>query len=119
MNPRIRTALMALIFWLVFGLGVVVTLLGQLGGIILFAFSGDEALRDWIYRTGKGTDGINNAAWFGGNPKETISSHTGRWYASGRADIPLKFRFVKWLTDRFEQDHVLKAIEQPFEGEPL
>ena len=125
MNPRLRTALMAFIFWLVFGIGVVLTLALQLIGIILFAFIGDEDLRDWIYRTGKGTDGINNAAWFGGNPKETISSHTGRWYQhavdnpADHVEIPLRFRFVRWLTDHFEQGHVIKAIEKPFEGEPL
>jgi hypothetical protein len=26
---------------------------------------------------------------------------------------------VRWLTDVFEEDHVVKAIEEPFKNQPL
>lgn len=121
--PRLEVVILGLLFWIVFGLGTVITLAGQLVGIGAYALFGYEAARDWVYSTGKGTDGINNAAWFGGNAKETISSHTGRWIVSalasnGQLKVPLKFRFVNWLTGLFETDHCVKAIEAPFIGQP-
>ena len=120
MKNQLRTALMALIFWLVFGIGVLATLVGQLFGIAVYALTGNEVVRAWVYRTGKGMDGVNNAAWFGGNAKEVISSHAGRWLrdTSGRP-VPWRFRFVILITDLFEKNHTIKAIEEPFKDEPL
>lgn len=116
---RLKVVLIGLLYWFVFGAGTLVTLVGQLLGIAVYGCFGSEAVRAWVYATGKGTDGINNAAWFGGNAKETISSHAGRWFVSGRTDVPLRFRAVKWITDRFDSGHVTRSIEDPFRDEPL
>ncbi len=119
MATQFQTAALGFLFWLVFGTGTLITvLIGQPLGIIAYALTGSDGIRDWVYRTGKATDQLCNAAFFGGNPKETISSHAGRWVLSGR-DVPARFRLVRWITDKFEQNHVLFAIESPFMGEPL
>lgn len=125
MDIRVKQVALGFAFWFVFVIPGVLCLILQPVGIAVYAL-GNDNIRAWIYRTGKALDQFNNAAWFGGNPKETISSHTGRWYqAEHRTNgavplaIPLRFQFVKWLTDLFEIDHVLKAIEEPFNDEPL
>lgn len=115
---RLRIAILGMLFWIVFSCGVLLTLACQFCGIFKFLLTGSESERVWVTKTGKGTDALNNAAWFGGDQRETISSHTGRWVASGKP-LPPKFRFVRWLTDLFEEDHAVKAIEAPFRSEPL
>ena len=118
MSKTIRTSLMGLIFWAVFAPFAILTIALQPLLILIYAFSPSDKIRDWVYRTGKAIDQLDNAALFAGNPKETISSHTGRWYASGR-EVPLKFKVVHWITNLFEKDHVIKAIEEPFRDAPL
>lgn len=115
---RIKVAILGLLFWVVFGIGAILTLICQLFGILIYAVTGSDAVRAWVTKTGQGTDGLNNAAWFGGDPRETISSHTGRWIASGKP-VPLRFRFIHWLTNLFEEDHAVKSIQAPFRNEPL
>lgn len=115
---RLRITILGLLFWLVFSPGVVLTLVCQFYAIVKYLFTGSESARAWVTKTGQGTDALNNAAWFDGDQRETISSHTGRWVESGQP-LPLKFRFVRWLTDLFEQDHAVKAIEEPFKNQPL
>lgn len=115
---RLRIVVLGLLFWIVFGIGTLATLLGQFIGIFAYAVTGRDGIRDWVTRTGQGTDGLCNAAFFNGDPRETISSHTGRWILSGQP-MPLKFRFVNWLTNLFETNHPLKAIQAPFMGQPL
>jgi len=119
MSPRARQVAMGMIFWLAFAPAALLTILLQPLLILIYAV-GNDHIRDWIYRTGKAIDQLDNASIFGGHPKETISSHTGRWLldTSGRP-IPLKFRFVNWLTNLFEKDHCIKAIEEPFKNLPL
>lgn len=120
MITRTQQTVVALLFWIVFGAGAVLTISGQLIGIAVFAVTGNDGVREWVFRTGKAVDQLNNAAWFSGHHKETISSHAGRWYLdmSGRP-IPYRFRFVKWLTDLFEKNHVINAVEEPFLNLPL
>lgn len=115
---RLKIAILGLLFLFVFGAGVMLTLIGQLVGIGVYLCNGSDVVRSWVTGTGQGIDGVNNAAWFGGDPRETISSHTGRWIISTQP-MPLKFRFVHWLTDLFETDHCVKAISSPFLKEPL
>ena len=104
-------------FWLVFSPIAILTIILQPVFIIVYAV-GNEHIRDWIYRTGKSLDQLDNASIFGGLPEETISSHTGRYILSGQL-LPVKFRFVRWLTDLFEKDHCINAIEPPFVGKEL
>ena len=123
MKSRVGKALAALLMWLLFTIGTALIRALQPFAIVLWAATGNEFLRDWVYRTGKGADQENNASWFAGDHKETISSHVGkRVYfhykfpaAANRfwhfAPPPPAMRFVRWLTDKFEQHHVFKAIE--------
>ena len=120
-----RASILGLLFWLVFGTGTLLVLVCQFVGIIVYLCTSNESIRAWVTRTGQGTDALNNAAWFSGDQRETISSHAGRWYQyvidnpAEDVKIPLRFRFVRWLTDKFEPGHVIKVIEEPFIGKPL
>ena len=117
MIARLRQAALGFLFWLAFGIPVLIALALLPVAIVAFA-CGAENIRPWVYRTGKALDQTVNAVLFGGHSKETVSSHTGRWIVSGRP-IPLQFRAVWMLTDLFEHDHAVKAIEEPFVNEPL
>ena len=114
---RIRQVLLGLLFWVAFGPLAIVLILALPVGIVLYGF-GNDNIRAWVYRVGKALDQTDNAGYFGGNPKETISSHTGRYIASGKL-LPIRYRFVRWLTDLFEHDHCVKTIEEPFVKEDL
>jgi len=117
MNDRTKQVLLALLFWFAFG---PIALLGVLClpiGIFCYAL-GNDNIRAWVYRCGKALDQFDNSLIFGGLPQETISSHAGRWVLSGQP-IPWKFKFVIALTNIFEKDHALKAVEPPFVGQPL
>jgi hypothetical protein len=75
---------------------------------------------DRVCRTCRLLDRIGNAVFFDGQIGETISSHTGRWFTdiSGRP-IPWRFRVVKWVTDKFEKNHVIRVVDESFKGTPL
>jgi hypothetical protein len=113
---RAKIALAGLIYWCAFTPFILLTLVAQLIGIAWYACTGNDAVRLWVYRTGKAGDQLCNASLFSGNPKETISSHAGRIYQRAEASpaddfpIPRWARVVKWLTDLAEPDHVIKAI---------
>jgi hypothetical protein len=117
MTVRTKQVLLALLFWFAFAPIAILGIVCLPVGVLLYAL-GNDNIRDWVYRCGKALDQFDNALIFGGLPQETISSHTGRWVVSGRP-MPFKFQFVYWLTDLFEEDHAVKAIEEPFEKEPL
>lgn len=117
MSDRAKQVILAGVFWCVFGIPTFFIVLLLPVGIICYAF-GNDHIRAWVYRTGKALDQLINAALFGGLPQETVSSHTGRWVMSGQP-IPWKFTFVITLTDMFEEDHCVKAIEHPFVGMEL
>ena len=117
MSDRTKQVLLGLIFWVAFGPLAIVGIVCMPIGVLIYAV-GNDHIRDWVYRCGKALDQFDNALIFGGLPQETISSHTGRWVVS-KQPLPLKFRFVYWLTNLFEQDHAVKAIEPPFKDQPL
>jgi hypothetical protein len=117
MSARAKQVVIGLLFWIVFAIPAVLCLLLQPVGILLYAL-GNDNIRAWVYRTGKAIDQFNNAAWFGGDPKETISSHTGRYILSGKT-LPWRFEFVAALTDLFEPAHCVNAVEEPFKDQPL
>lgn len=90
--------------------------------LVLWIFTGNEKIRDWIYNFGKAEDQAANAALFFGEPQETISSHVGRIFEKRIADDispPWWARLIKWITDGFEFEHVLNSVEKLFEGESL
>ncbi len=64
-------------------------------------------------------DKLDNLVFFGGQTGETVSSHTGRWYVSGRTDIPWKFQFVHKLCDWTQPGHCETHIEPQFKDAPL
>lgn len=120
MISRAAAVFVAICFWIVF---TPITWLGAsllIVPILLYWF-GIGNLRNFVYRVGKAEDQLINALLFGGNPKETVSSHTGRWIKRGRPDVRARFLFVfvEWLTGRFEKDHCTNAIEEPFNNEEL
>lgn len=117
MSARLIQVALGCLFWIAFAPVAIVGILLQPLTILIYAF-GNDNIRAFIYRTGKALDQFDNALLFGGHPKETISSHVGRWLVSGRP-VPWKFRTVAWLTNLFEKDHCIKAIEVPFLREPL
>ena len=117
MKKRLGKALVVLFMWTVFSAGAILVILAQLLLIGFWALTGNEYFYDWVKKTGKGTDAHNNGAWLGGNVKETISSHVGRWVEQGNP--PLWARFINWLTGLVEENHCVKAIEEPFRKEPL
>ena len=117
MSPRARQVALGCLFWIAFAPIAIVGILIQPITILIYAF-GNENIRAFIYRTGKALDQFDNALIFGGEPQETISSHCGRWILSGRP-LPPKVRFVVMLTNLFEYNHCVSAIEDAFKDAPL
>ncbi|MCC6531516.1 MAG: hypothetical protein IT531_03125 [Burkholderiales bacterium] len=87
--------------------------------VVAYAFVGGDNLRSSIKIPGKALDQLVNATYFGGHPKETISSHAGRWLTEAPERAPRWAHVIAWLTNIAEKDHVIKAIEAPFKGLPL
>lgn len=117
MSDRTKQVLLALLFWFAFGPIAILGIICLPIGVLLYA-CGNDNIRAWVYRCGKALDQFDNALIFGGLPQETISSHAGRWVLSGKP-LPRLIRFVVWLTNLFEADHAVKAIEPPFVGQDL
>lgn len=120
MKRRIGEAVAASLMWLVFTIPMLPVLLFVLPArIAMYVLTGDQRLRERIQLPGKALDQLVNATYFGGHPKETVSSHAGRWLTEAPDRAPRWVRVIAWLTNLFEQDHVVKAIERPFLGMPL
>lgn len=127
-NNRWQKATIGLLMWAIFALSALAVLVLQPVGILVYVATGNERIRDWVYRTGKAVDQLANAAWFHGHPKETVSSHAGRWLrAEGlglaldakTTSVPSWVLAVRWLTDLVDAGHVRRAIETQFLDEPL
>lgn len=119
---RLGKAAASFFLWLAFCTGLLLVIPLQLLAIIFWTITGKPWLYDWVKRTGKGTDGVNNAAWFEGTAKETISSHAGRYLLRERetgAGAPTWVYVVDEITNLVEKDHCVKAIEEPFKNLPL
>lgn len=123
MKLRAGKAFAAILMWLIFGLVALVTIILQLLGILAWVATGRQSIYDWVKDTGKAIDSLANTAVLRGHPKETVSSHAGRYIQRGRIDpsrpAPRWARFVAWLTGLFEEDHAVKAIEEAFRNQPL
>lgn len=120
MGKRLGEALAATLMWLTFtAMALPVLLLAFPFWILRYVVTGKPEHRDAIKLPGKALDQLCNCAYFGGHPKETISSHAGRWLSEAPDRAPWWAKVVARLTDVFEENHVFKAIEQPFLGTPL
>jgi len=120
MKKRLGEAVAALLMWVFFG-SAIVLLLAVFPLIILrYVVVGTESARNAVKLPGKALDQVVNCAFFGGHPKETISSHAGRWlFEQHGLPVPWWVDAVAKITGWFERDHVIKAIEEPFLGQPL
>jgi hypothetical protein len=111
----------------VFGIGAVASLPIFACALAWFLVSGSDEAREFVGFKGKALDQVCNAVYFGGHPKETVSSHAGRFYEAkygnrykGRPasdpdiEIPLWAKAVHAVTEIAEKGHVLKAVEEPF-----
>jgi len=116
-SPRAKIVAMGALFWLAFAPFAMLGLLLLPLGIFLYAL-GNDNIKERVFQVGRAADQFDNALLFGGEPQETISSHCGRWVLSGQP-LPIKVRFVVMLTDLFETDHCVNAIEDAFKDAPL
>ena len=117
MTPRAKTVAVGVLFWFAFAPVAILGLLLLPVGILLYAL-GNDNIRERVFQVGRAADQFDNALLFGGLSQETISSHCGRWVLSGQP-LPLRVRLVVMLTDCFETDHCINAIQLPFIGQPL
>ena len=118
MKKRFAEFLAVIIMWLVFYPGAI--LAGAAIPIVglFYAMTGNEWARKFCGFKGKSFDQVVNTYYLKGHPKETVSSHCGRWYLSGRP-VPTWAKVVKFVTNVAEKQHELKAIEEPFKDQPL
>ncbi len=125
MKKRLAIAFAAIVMLICF----LTVIVGALVALPLFILGYVITGSDWLYARigafGHGLDSCANVPWLDGHPKETISSHTGRFYEAKYGNpykkrpatnpdqvIPWQAAFVKWLTDKAETNHVYKAVEQ-------
>ena len=120
MGRRLGEAFAAALMWLLFTIPMLPVLVVVLPlRILWYTLTGDATMREKVAIPGKALDQLVNATYFGGHPKETVSSHAGRWLTEAPDRAPGWVRVIAWLTNLFEKDHVVKAIEEPFIGMPL
>lgn len=119
LTKRLGEAIAALLLWLVFTLMALPALLVFPLLVLRYVVTGRIEHRDRVKDIGKALDQFCNAAYFDGHPKETISSHAGRWLHEHGPHAPWWAHLVERLTHPFESNHVFKAIEEPFLGMPL
>jgi hypothetical protein len=132
MKKRLGKAAAAAVMLFAFGLGSLLALPCVAVALLGFAVTGREGFGRYVSYRGKSFDQVCNTYWFNGHPKETISSHAGRYFEAkygnpykGRPAtdpelvIPRWARAIAWLTNLAEADHCLKAVESAFVGMPL
>jgi len=103
MNSGIKDRIELFAYWAVFVLPAHIAFILLPLGILIAPI--------WARRVGRAMlDNGVNAAWFNGDPRESLSAHVGDIYINGGA-IPWWAKVVKWITDRFENDHVIKAAK--------
>ena len=119
LKTRGGLCLVALLMWLVFSVATLVAIALIPIRTVGYFVTGRESLREKVKIVGKALDQVMNAQFFNGNPKETVSSHAGRWLTEDPENAPRWAFQVDWITNKFEKNHVFKAIEEPFKGLPL
>ena len=121
---RLRIAFAALIMLVLFLLVIAGGVIAVLVFIVGYVATGSDWLRSRVTSFGQALDSAANVPFMDGHPKETVSSHAGRYFEAkygnaykGRPAtqpalvIPWQAKFVRWLTDLAEPDHVLRAVE--------
>lgn len=119
MKRRLGEAVAAMLMWCIFGAGVVLYLVVMPLLIIRYVIVGTESARNAVKLPGKALDQAFNCIYFHGHPKETLSSHAGRWLFEAPERAPWWVPVVATVTAWFEENHVQKAVEAPFLGTPL
>lgn len=120
LKKRLGEAFAALLMWAFFGVAIVIFLAAFPLLVLRYVIVGTPSAREFVKQSGKSLDQVVNCAYFGGHPKETISSHAGRWlFEKHGLEVPWWVEVVARITDVFEEQHVIKAIEAPFLGQPL
>lgn len=135
---RLQISIAAFLMWGIFAVYDTLAMAVLPVLITAYLFTGRARLYREVGNAGKAMDQLCNVVFLDGHPKETVSSHAGRYYEAkygnpykGRPNalrpnlvIPARYRFVHWLTDKFERDHARKAVEQwtidaglPLEGD--
>jgi len=118
-KKRLGEAFAALLMWAFFGAATMLLIAVFPLLILRYVLTGTAEARDAVKLPGKALDQVVNCAFFGGHPKETVSSHAGRWIFQRPDDAPWWAHAVDRITGWFEEAHVIKAIEAPFLREPL
>jgi hypothetical protein len=94
--------------------------------LAIFLLTGNEWMQKVVVNFGIAEDQAFNVVLLGGHPKETTSSHVGRYYEAKYGNpyknrpiptnpglvIPITVQFLNWITGLAETDHALKAVEQ-------
>lgn len=123
MKSRLRKAVAALMMLVVFSVLVVLVVIPACAiGTLLWLLNGSEKIYVWVKKAGKSLDQCCNTLLPNGHPKETISSHVGRWILAeqeGRVRAPIWAHALNWVLHQFDDNHALDAIEEPFKGIPL
>lgn len=125
MIQRIKIVIAAIIMLVLFLAVIIPAAISVPFLLAAYVLTGSDWLRSRVTSFGQGLDGAANVVLMDGHPKETISSHAGRFYEAkygnpyeGRPAtqpdlvIPWQARFVHWLTNLAEPGHVLKSVEQ-------
>lgn len=120
---RLGKAFAAAIMLVVFGVGSILAMPLVAAAIVVYAMTGSEWCEMYVGFRGKSFDQVVNTYWFNGHPKETVSSHAGRWLLALDAGevkaVPLWVSVVDFVTDLAEKNHCRKSVEQAFFGMPL
>lgn len=129
---RIALFLAGSFMLIVFGTGVLVALPMFALALVWFLITGSVTAQEFVSFRGMSLDQVCNAVYLKGDPRETVSSHCGRFYEAKYGNpykrrpatnpdlvIPWRVQFVHRLTSLAEKDHVLKAVQAPFVGMPL
>lgn len=126
MKKRLGICFAALVMLVLFVIVIAAAVVVTLPLLVVYLFNASAWLYDRIGKFGQALDSCANVPFLDGHPKETISSHVGRFYEAKFGNpyklrpyatqpdvvIPWQAQFVKWLTDLAEKDHVLHAVEQ-------
>ena len=122
---RLLIAFAALIMWVLFGAIIAVAFCFVPVLMVAYVCTGSAWLYSRVGAFGQALDSCANVPFMDGHPKETISSHAGRYYEAKYGNpyknrgptqqdlvIPWQAKLVRWLTDMAEENHVLKAVEE-------
>lgn len=125
MIQRLKLTTVAFIMLVLFLLVIAVAVIATILGLVVYVFRDSAWLRSRITTFGRSLDAAAGVFFADMEGHETMSGWSGRCYTrkygnvykglpATDADfvIPWQAKFVKWLTDLAEVDHVYKSVEQ-------